>query len=136
MSPTYVATCSCGSVKFESSRAPILQLTCHCQQCRSASKAPFTNFAFFKHAEALVVGGTAVQEFKADSGTNTSRESCAACGELIFDRTQAFPQIIGVVAERIKPPYTFEPRCHVWLESRVVETEIPEGVKRFERGMQ
>ena len=54
----------------------------------------------------------------------------------MFDRTQGFPQIIGVVAERIGPPFTFQPRCHVWLESKVVEPQLAEGVKGFLRNMQ
>lgn len=135
MTPTFTATCRCGSVQLSSTRAPILQLTCHCQQCRSASKTPFTNFAFFKRAEASVTGDTASQDFTADSGTRTFRDSCRSCGELMFDRTEGFPQIIGVVAERIQPPFTFQPRCHVWLDSKVVDPVIPEGVKGFERGM-
>lgn len=135
MTSTCTAVCSCGGVTLTSARAPILQLTCHCEQCRTASKAPFTNFAFFKLAEASVTGSTTSQDFTADSGARTSRESCASCGDLMFDRTQAFPGIIGVVAERIQPPFTFQPRCHVWLESKVVDPAIPEGVKGFVRGM-
>ena len=81
-------------------------------------------------------GSTTTREFKADSGTNTSRESCASCNQLMFDRTQGFPQIIGVVADRIEPPYSFQARCHVWLESRVLEPDFQEGVKCFERGME
>ena len=130
------ASCSCGSFKFKSASAPIFQLTCHCQQCRSASKSPFTNFAYFKVADGSVAGNTSVHEFVADSGTKTIREACANCGEVVLDRTEALPQVVGVVAERIRPPYVFQPRCHVWLESRIVEPTIPEGVKAFPRGMQ
>ena len=136
MTAPFSATCSCGDVKFQSTRAPILQLTCHCHQCRAASNAPFTNFAFFRLAEAVVTGAIRTREFRADSGTVTSRESCLGCGQLMFDRTTAFPQIIGVVANRLQSPFVFQPRCHVWLESRVVDVAIPEGVTSFERGMQ
>ena len=136
MTTTINANCACGGFTFKSSSAPLLQLTCHCQQCRDASKSPFTNLAFFKVAETSVSGDTSVHEFVADSGTKTLRETCTGCGEMVLDRTQAFPQIIGVVAERIGPPYEFQPRCHVWLESKVMEPTIPEGVKAFQRGMQ
>ena len=103
---------------------------------RDSSGSPYTNFAFFKLAESDVSGQTKVHDFVADSGTKTVRETCAACGELLLDRTEAFPQIIGIVAERIQPPYEFQPRCHVWLESKVIDIAIPEGVKAFARGMQ
>jgi len=136
MTSPFVASCSCGRFKFSASRAPVVQLTCHCQQCREASGAPYTNFAMFKVSDADISGPTVVRAFVADSGAKTVRESCASCGELVLDRTEGFPQIVGVVAERIQPPYEFQPRCHVWLESKVAEVAIPEGVKAFARGMQ
>ena len=90
----------------------------------------------FKVAESEVSGPTTVRDFVADSGVKTVRESCSSCGALVLDRTEGFPQIVGIVAERIQPPYVFQPRCHVWLESKVAEVAIPEGVKAFARGMQ
>ena len=136
MATLIVATCTCGSFRFQSESEPIFQLTCHCFQCREASKAPFTNFAFFKLAESEVEGKTVVHSFTADSGTKTVRETCATCGEILLDRTEGFPQIIGVVADRIQSPYEFKARCHVWVESKCEEVRVPEGVKAFARNMQ
>ena len=136
MNTTFVATCKCGGFQFKSANEPLLQLTCHCQQCREASKTPFTNFAFFKLAEAEVNGKTVIHRFIADSGTKTIRETCATCGDPLLDRTEAFPQIVGVVAERIQPPFVFQARCHVWVESKAAEVAVPEGVKAFARNMQ
>jgi hypothetical protein len=131
-----VATCSCGGFRFKSESEPIFQLTCHCSQCRQVSKAPFTNLAFFKLAESEVQGKTDFHSFIADSGTKTLRETCATCGQMLLDRTEGFPQIIGIVAERIQPPYEFQARCHVWVESKCAEITVPEGVKAFARNMQ
>ena len=103
---------------------------------RAASKAPFTNFAYFKLVGAEVSGKTIIHRFVADSGTKTIRENCATCGESLLDRTEAFPQIVGVVAERIQPPFVFQARCHVWVESKSAEVTLPEGVKAFARNMQ
>ena len=136
MNTTVVASCKCGGFQFKSANEPLLQLTCHCQQCREASKTPFTNFAFFKLAEAEVNGKTVIHRFIADSGTKTIRETCATCGDPLLDRTEAFPQIVGVVAERIQPPFVFQARCHVWVESKAAEVTVPEGVKAFARNMQ
>ncbi len=136
MTITVVAQCTCGSFQFTSARDPILQLTCHCRQCRDGFKMPFANLAFFKLAEAEVQGKTVVHAFVADSGANTTRETCASCGEPLLDRSESFPKLIGVVAERIQPPYAFQPRCHVWLENKVADVTVPEGVKAFDREMQ
>jgi hypothetical protein len=136
MSTLLVARCTCGNFQFKSTRAPILQLTCHCEHCRQVAKAPFTNFAFFKLSEAEVEGKTVTQSFVADSGAKTFREVCATCGELVLDKTEGFPNLVGVVAERIQPPYVFQPRCHVWSQSKSADVAIPPDVKAFDRGMQ
>ena len=133
---TITAKCSCGGFQFTSTRAPFLQLTCHCLQCRQVSKAPFSNFAFFKLADAESSGETVVHRFTADSGAQTTRETCASCGEMVLDRTEGFPLMIGVVAERIQPPFEFQPRCHVWTERKSPEVRVPEGIKAFARHMQ
>jgi hypothetical protein len=136
MTTPIVARCTCGSFQFQSTRAPILQLTCHCEHCRQVAKLPFTNFAFFKLAEAAMTGQTVSHSFTADSGSKTVRETCATCGDLVVDRTEGFPQLVGVVAERILPPFEFTPRCHVWSQSKAADVAIPDGVKAFDRGMQ
>jgi hypothetical protein len=136
MSTPFIATCRCGGVRFQSPRAPILQLTCHCQQCREASGAPCTNFAFFKLADTELTGATKNQAYVADSGSNTLRASCAQCGDLMLDRTEGFPQIVGVVAERIQAPFEFNPRCHVWVENKLPEVVMPEAVRAFAKGME
>ena len=92
--------------------------------------------AFFKLAESVVEGKTVVHSFIADSGTRTSRETCAICDEMVIDRSEGFPQIIGVVADRIQAPYEFQARCHVWVGSKHVEVTVPEGVKVFAGNMQ
>jgi hypothetical protein len=135
MATPFVATCRCGALTFTSSRAPVVQLTCHCHQCRQASGTPFTNLAMFKVAETAVVGPTTAQHFIADSGAKTVRESCAACGTVVLDRTEGFPQLVGVVAERLQAPYAFEPRCHVWTESKLADVAVSEQIKSFARGM-
>ena len=131
-----VATCTCGSFRFTSENHPIVQLTCHCSQCRQVSKAPSSNFAFFKAAESTIEGKTVVHNFTAASGTKTVRETCATCSEMLLDRTEGFPQIIGVVADRLQPPYVFQAHCHVWVESKSPSVTVPEGVRAFARNMQ
>lgn len=126
-----LAQCTCGSFRFKSASEPSFQLTCHCQQCRQVSKVPFTNFAFFKVVDTEVEGETVIHSFTADSGAKTVRESCATCGEMLLDRTEGFPGIIGVVAERLQPPYEFKAQCHVWIESKSAAVKVPDGMKVF-----
>jgi hypothetical protein len=131
------ARCRCGAFRFESSSAPILQLVCHCHQCREVSGRPFSNFSFFKVRDTQASGAVRTVEFTADSGNKTVRELCAACGDLLIDRTEGYPKIVGVVHEAIDPALPFQPAHHVWTESRLPDTVLPpatESLKLFERG--
>ena len=128
------AHCRCGAFRFESASPPILQLVCHCSQCREVSGRPFSNFSFFKVRDTQTSGAHRTVAFTAASGARTVREVCEACGDMLIDRTEGYPKIIGLVAERIAQPFTFEPQHHVWADSKLPGVVIPEGAKVFARG--
>ena len=131
------AHCRCGEFRFESSSAPILQLVCHCTQCREVSGRPYSNFSFFKVRDTQTHGAFRTVEFAADSGARTVREVCAACGDMLIDRTEGYPKVVGVVHETLDPALPFTPLHHVWTDSRLPETTLPqagETLKLYPRG--
>ena len=131
----FTAKCHCGAVTLTATRAPFLQLVCHCQQCRDVAKTPSTGFAMFKRSDVSVQGELRVHPFVADSGANTTRQSCAACGDMMIDTTEGFPKMLGVVADRLEPPFQFAPSCHLWTENAVAPVTAPPGVAVHPRGM-
>jgi hypothetical protein len=101
------------------------------------SGRPCSNFSFFKVRDTRTEGVHRTVAFTADSGARTVREVCAACGEMLIDRTEGYPKIVGVVHEAIDPALPFQPAHHVWTESRLPDTVLPpatESLKLFERG--
>ena len=128
------AHCRCGAFVLEASSAPILQLTCHCTHCRQVSGRPFSNFSFFKVRDTQTHGEHRTVEFTADSGSRTVREVCAACGDMLIDRTEGFPKVVGVVHEAIDPPLAFTPQHHVWADSRAPGVDLPQGVTVYPKG--
>jgi hypothetical protein len=128
------AHCRCGAFRFESTSAPILQLVCHCSQCREVSGQPFSSFSFFKVRDTQTTGEHRTVTFTADSGSTTVREVCAACGDMLIDRTEGFPKVVGVVHEKLDPALPFNPLHHVWAENRAPETVLPEGVTVHAKG--
>ena len=68
------AHCRCGAFRFESASPPILQLVCHCSQCREVSGRPFSNFSFFKVRDTQTSGAHRTVAFTAASGARTVRE--------------------------------------------------------------
>ena len=133
MSETWSARCGCGAFTAKMSSPPVLQLVCHCTDCRAVSGTPFSNFIFFRARDTETSGEAAKREFVADSGHATVRECCAHCGDMLIDRTAGFPKVVGVVVERIEGPFTFTPMHHVWTDSKLPGVEIPAEVTAYPR---
>lgn len=131
MNSQITASCQCGAVQFQSAAHPIMQLFCHCKDCQESTGSPFAKTAFFKSRHCEISGSLSVREFKAESGNRTTRESCASCGSVMFDRSEGFPSLIGVMAERISAPFVFEPGCHVWTRSKQPHVEIPDNARPY-----
>lgn len=123
--------CRCGAVQFQSVSHPILQLFCHCKDCQESTGSPYAKIAFFKSKQSEISGRLSVCTFTAESGNKTSRESCANCGSLMFDKSEGFPSLVGIMAERIVAPFIFEPLCHVWTRSKQPQIEIPIDIRQY-----
>ena len=134
MSQTWSARCRCGALRAQLASPPVLQLVCHCTDCRAVAGTPFSSFVFFRARDAAVTGEAVRREFVADSGHATVRECCAQCGDMVVDRTAGFPKVIGIVAERIEPPFAFVPNHHVWTDSKLPQVQIPPGAAAYPRG--
>jgi len=128
------AHCRCGAFRFESASPPILQLVCHCSQCREVSGRPFSNFSFFKVRDTQTSGAHRTVAFTAASGARTVREVCEACGDMLIDRTEGFPKVVGVVHEALDPALPFKPLHHVWADSRLADTVLPPDVTVYPKG--
>jgi hypothetical protein len=131
----FVASCQCGQLKFEASSEPALELICHCIDCQDALQADFANIAFFKIDETLVEGELAEKVYLAASDNETCRQYCDQCETIMFDRSEGFPNLIGVMVSQLQPPFEPRPACHVYVSDKKAEVKIPEGMKQYEAGI-
>ena len=128
-------SCNCGAVSFEAAVDPAIELCCHCTDCRDATKQPYAKLAFFKKDTVEINGDRASRVYVAESGSKTAREYCEHCGVVLFDTSEGFPRLIGVMVDNIKPPFEFKPACHVWVRSKIPEVVIKTGMKIYEQGI-
>jgi len=135
MNNEIVAGCSCGEVEFKSTENPVIQLCCHCSDCREATISEYTTIAFFNRSTVSVSGILSVQEFTSDSGSKTARELCSKCNTVMFDKSEGFPGLIGVVTQQISAPFKAKISHHVWVKSKLPHVSIPQEVKQFEKGI-
>jgi hypothetical protein len=73
--------------------------------------------------------------YLATSGNETCRLYCIRCETILFDRSEGFPYLRGVMAGQLQPPFETHPTSHVYLRDKKAEVEIPEGMKQYETGI-
>ena len=118
MDTVITASCNCGAVKFSASSDPLIQFVCHCTHCQTATGNAFAELVFFKLKRTAITGDLRKQQFVADSGSRTQRHYCIHCNDLMFDQSEGFAGIIGVMRERITSDFIFTPVSHVWVQSK------------------
>lgn len=132
---TISAKCKCGAVTFRSTKPPTLQFNCHCADCRAATGDRFTQTAIFRTKNARITGQLRRQSFLTDDGVKTHRDACDHCGQVIFDISDRYPDLIGVLANCLEPPFLFEPSCHIWVQSKLADVVIADTLPQFEKGI-
>lgn len=129
------ASCQCGELKFEAESDPVLELVCHCRDCQDALQADFANIAFFKMGESQVEGELAEKIYLAETGNETCRQYCVQCDTVMFDRSEGFPDLLGVMVSQLRQPFVSRPACHVFVRDKNADVEIPEGMKQYDSGI-
>ncbi|WP_366944007.1 GFA family protein [uncultured Roseobacter sp.] len=135
MTPLVSAKCTCGALQFEASTAPVTQMICHCTDCRAATGRPSCLTAFFHKGLSAIHGPQTAMHFVAASGARTERVACSQCQTVMFDTSEGFPELIGVIAAVIEPPFVAQPVCHMWVSSRVADCPIDDGLPQHSRGL-
>lgn len=135
MTSSISAKCACGALRFQSTAAPVMQVICHCADCRAATGRSFCETAFFRTGHGAITGPQSVTSFVAASGARTERVACSRCRTVMFDTSDRFPDIIGVLAETIEPPFVAKPACHMWVSSKVASSDITDGLPQHAQGL-
>lgn len=130
------ASCACGKVQFKSKYSPVIQLCCHCTDCQNALQSEFSTIAFFKTMSSNASGPIDQSTYVAESGNRTVREFCSECGTLMFDKSEGFSGLIGVMIQQINAPFEKNISCHVWVKSKLSSVCIPDSMRKHDKGIQ
>ena len=122
-------TCCCGQLSLTFSQPPVTQLVCHCQDCREVTQQPTTLVAFFKSEPEGMAGQVINKPYMGGSGRPKSYAACAQCGDFLYADVSVLKGLVGVIGDKILPPFRAKPTAHVWTCQRVVE--ITESLPQF-----
>lgn len=128
--------CLCGSVTYTVDAEPVAQAVCHCADCQRQSGSPFSVVVGFPRA-ALQIEGDTLSSFSTageDSGAETQRNFCSACGSPIFSASAGMPDLVFVKAGSLDDASWIEPAAEVWGRSAQPWSPRFESTAQFERG--
>jgi hypothetical protein len=114
---TITGGCRCGSVRWESSEAPITTRTCWCRDCQYLGAGSGTVNACFRTATFAVTGKTRDFASVADSGSRMHRRFCPECGTPLFSEAEVRPHLIFVRAGTFDEPDVARPAMTIWTSS-------------------
>ena len=111
---TLTTTCRCGAVQLTMSGEPVVQLYCHCDDCRAAHGGAYVAAATWPAASVQASGG-ALAESRV---SHTPRLRCAACATHLFSEIP----IVGMrsVNAWLLPEGAFKPQLHVQCQHAVL----------------
>jgi hypothetical protein len=125
--------CPCGALSVEITGSPVVQLVCHCNDCREATQLPFINAAFFKGEDCITQGESNVLEMKGSSGFDKAYFGCAKCGAPLYAKVKALNGACAIVSND-QPDFGFEADAHIWTSEKVKDVEIPSNALQSESG--
>ncbi len=131
MNENFRAQCPCGQLVVRFTKAPVAQLVCHCRDCQNISGKPFVNVAFFKTEEQCEQGEFNASDMTGGSGQPKQYRQCSQCNGFVYATVDVLKGLLGVAADRLAPPFQFNPMAHVWTSEKSPETEIPPGIFQF-----
>ena len=105
--------CRCGAVQLSIAGDPIVQLYCHCEDCRAAHAAAYVAASVYPSAAVSVVKGAPKQFAVKD----TPRSWCTECGTYLYSQINAVD--IRSVNAFLLPEGTFKPQFHVQCQHAV-----------------
>ena len=128
----YTGGCLCGAVRYEATGEPSFAGHCYCTDCRRASGSGFIPFMGFP-AEAIAFSGETLQ-FRSLSfrGTDAVRNSCSACGGLVFGGVVGQDTSHTIYAGSLDDAARFRPQMAIFARDRPDWAVIPPGLPVFE----
>jgi hypothetical protein len=131
MTIPFCGGCTCGSVRYECSRAPIAMLNCHCRDCQRSSGAPFASGFIVQVSDTAITGTPKRYSVRAGSGLLATRSFCSECGSPLFTRGEAAPGVMSIRFTTLDKPSEFQPMLDIWTSSAQPWTCLSEAIPHY-----
>jgi hypothetical protein len=123
--------CLCGQVRYQAETEPFFTACCHCKNCQKQSGTAFSVVVGLPEAALQIDGDMTTYDDTADSGGRVLRKFCPKCGSAILSAAAGRPGMVILKAGTLDDTSWLDPKVHVWTESAMACTQIPEGAMAF-----
>lgn len=111
-------SCLCGNVQYRSSAEPVAQVVCHCVDCQKQTGSAYSVVVGLPEAELKLSGAShATFVTVGDSGVQTIRHFCNACGSPIYSQPEALPGMAFLKAGTLDDTSWIRPTVNVYCET-------------------
>jgi len=119
--------CSCGEIRYELRRTPLIVHCCHCRYCQRETGAAFaTNLLIEAQAVQLLRGTPSVIPTASYSGEDQMISRCPSCQIAIWSNYRDAKDIIRFVRlGTLDEPDRFAPDIHIFVASKQPWLRLP-----------
>lgn len=128
---TRTGGCLCGKVRYVATGEPTIMGHCYCADCRKASGSGFIPFMGFPASAVTLTGTTLRYASSSARGTDAVRNSCPACGGLVFGGIAGVDTSHTIYAGSLDDPTTFVPTIAIFTRDRPDWALMPSGLTAF-----
>ena len=141
-SNVFPGSCSCGSVKYRLTSAPMFVHCCHCKDCQRQTGSAFVINALIEGTRVEVTGETIGVSMPTDSGKPHVIHRCPKCQTALWSYYGGREEIRFVRVGTLDEPGALPPDVHIYTRSKLPwvrldrrslgEDGLPEGAPAFE----
>jgi hypothetical protein len=112
------ASCSCGSLRADTTGEPARVIACHCRECQRRTGAPFGVTVLFRKGQVQTQGPSHEYVRDAAEERKVRFHFCPDCGTTLFWFPDIGPDFMGIALGAFADPSFPEPTVSAWEEAR------------------
>jgi hypothetical protein len=129
---TAAGGCTCRSVRYRLTRAPLIVHCCHCRWCQRETGSAFVlNALIESDALELESGRTELVPTPSASGKGQQIARCPLCRIALWSHYGGLEVLSFVRVGTLDEPDRFPPDVHIYTESRQPWVVLPAGARVF-----
>jgi hypothetical protein len=119
-------------LRYEAKGQPNFMGYCCCDDCQKASGSGFIPFIGFSASALTITGATLSHRLALKSGRESVRNSCAACGSLVFGGVLGKDSAHTIYAGTLDDTSLFKPAMAINTRFKPDWVILPPGLTQFE----